>query len=189
VALTLLQYEHLVRLLGDVPALVDALEDRRPGFTTDVVDWLRQVEEALADDRLPAVSQVAACRAQLIEARRGVLPAGVVVMGRPTARKVQEAAAARVLERSSDILHGVIADREGVFAEAERVSAQLVVVGGAKGLVAACHDGNSHPEMLRCLQRSLAADGDLAGGYAHLLSLVGSTDVIIVLDRALARLS
>ena len=67
--------------------------------------------------------------------------------------------------------------------------AQLIVVAGAKGMVEACEDGNAHPVMLRCLQQNLASDADLASGYAHLLSLVGATDVIIVLDRALARLT
>src|SRR3954470_15870080 len=187
-ALTLLQYEHLGELLREVPSLVDALEERRPGFASDVVEWLRRVEGSLEDNRLPAVSQIAAGRAQLIEARRGTLPSGMVIAGRPTTRKIQEATAARVLERSSDVLHATIGEREATFQEAEKVTAQLVVVAGAKGIVAACEDGNTHAGMLRCVQQTLAADGDLAGGYAHLLALVGSTDVIILLDRALAKL-
>jgi hypothetical protein len=189
VALTLLQYEDIVGLLRDVPPLVDALEARRPGFAGDVADWLRRVEQSLEDNRLPAVSQIAAARAQLIEASRGIQPRDIVVLGRPTTRKVRDATAAMAIARSSDVLHAVIAERESTFQEAERVGAGLVVVAGAKGIVAACEDGNSHPAMLRCLQQQLAADPDLASGYAHLLSLVGATDLLIVLDRALARLA
>ena len=187
--LTVLQYEAIVGLLREISPLVDALEARRTGFAADVIDWLRRAERTLEDNRLPAVSQLAACRAQLIEAGRGIQPKDVAVPGRPTTRKIQEATAGLVLERSSEILHAVIAERQATFQEAERVSAQLVVVAGAKGTVAACEDGNQHPEMLRCLQQSMATDADLASGYAHLLSLVGKSDVIIFLDRALARLA
>ncbi|GAA1761936.1 hypothetical protein GCM10009712_08300 [Pseudarthrobacter sulfonivorans] len=59
----------------------------------------------------------------------------------------------------------------------------------AKGLIAACGDGRPHQEFLDCLQQQVSVDTDLAGVYAHLVALVGKTDVLIFFDRALARIS
>jgi hypothetical protein len=187
-ALTVLQTEQIAGLLREVPGFVDGLQARRPGLAGDVVEWLRRAESALENNRLPAVSHLATLRAQLIEAERGVQTTEVTFAGRPTTRKIREATVGVVLERSSDVLHGVIGSRQTVFDEAERITAQLVVVAGAKGLVAKCAEG-SQGEALSCLQQSMAGDPDLASGYAHLLSLVGTTDIVIFLDRALARLA
>src|SRR3989442_14276387 len=124
-ALNVIQYEEIVSLLRQVPALVDALEARRSGFVVDVIAWLKQAETAMENNRLPAVSQLASCRATLIEAARGVQSRELVFVGRPTTRKIQEATASMVLERANDVLQGVIADRQAAFQEAERVSGQI----------------------------------------------------------------
>ena len=187
-ALNVVQYEEIVSLLLQVPQLVDRLEARRSGFVDDVLAWLRAAETTMENNRLPAVSQVASCRATLIEAARGVQTRELVFVGRPTARKVQEATASLVLERSSDLLHGVIAERQTVFGEAERISGQVMAVAEAKGMIQACGDGRPHQAFLECLQQRVADDADLVNAYAHLVSLVGRTDVLIFFDRALARL-
>jgi hypothetical protein len=188
-ALTVAQYEEIVSLLRQVPALVDQLEARRSSFVGDVLAWLKQAEAAMENNRLPAVSQIAAGRATLIEAGRGIQSRDVAILGRPTVRKVQEATASLVLGRSNDLLQGVIAERQAVFQEAERVSRQVIAVADAKGMVAACRDGRGNQELLACLQRSVAADTDLVSVYAHLVALVGKTDVLIFFDRALAKVA
>lgn len=188
-ALNVVQYEEIVSLLREVPRLVDELEARRTGFVEDVLAWLKRAESTMENNRLPAVSQIASCRATLIGAARGVQDKELVISGRPTARKIQEATASLVLERSNDLLHSVIAERQAVFQEAERISLQIMTVAEAKGLIQACRDGRPHAAFLGCLQQQLTTDADLVNAHAHLASLVGKTDVLIFLDRAVAKLA
>lgn len=186
-ALTVAQVEEIGALLREVPRLVDQLQARRPGFVEAVLAWLQQAERALEDNRLPAVSQVASCRGILVEATRGVHHKDVVFAGRPTPRKVQEATASMALERASELLHGVIGARAAVFQDAERIASQMMVVAVAKGLVRDC-GGVGHQEFLQCLEKKVAGDPDLVSAHAHLLALVGRSDLLVFLDRALARI-
>ena len=188
-ALNVVQYEEIVALLRQVPALTDQLEARSAGFPDGVLAWLKQAESTLENNRVPAVSRISALRAMLIEAGRGVRHEEVALVGRPTTRKVREGTASMALQRSNDVLHDVIAERRTVFEEAERLSRQVLAVADAKGLVQACDDGRPHDAFLSCLRDQVQSDADLAGVYVHLVSLVGATDVLIFLDRARSALS
>lgn len=188
-ALNVVQYEDIASLLREVPSLVDQLEARRSGFPDEVLVWLKRAESMLESNRLPVVSQVSAYRAMLIESSRGIHTNDVAIVGRPTIRKIEEGTASVALQRSNELLHAAIAEREAAFQEAERVSRQVVAVAQVKGFVAACQDGRSHQAFLECLRERIAADTDLAGIYVHLSALVGRTDVLVFLDRALASLS
>jgi hypothetical protein len=189
VALNVAQYEEIAALLRQVPRLVDELEARRAGFVDGVLAWLKRAETTLENNRIPAVSQIASCRAILIGAARGVQNKEVVFVGRATPRKIQEATASMVLERANELLHVVIAERQAVFQEAERISRQLLTIAEAKGLVALCNDRRIHQQFLSCVQRNIAGDRDLANAYSHLVSLVGKTDVLVFFDRALAKIT
>ena len=184
-ALSVLQYEEIVALLLRVPHLVDRLESREPGFIDRVHSWLRDAEGSLENNRAPGVSQVAACRAMLVEAARGVQPRDLVISGRPTRRKIHEATASLALQRGSDILHAVIAERQAAFQDAERISRQVLAVAQAKGILGADHDAGPRHAYLARLQQQIAADPDLASAHAHLQALVGTTDTLILFDRAL----
>src|SRR6476659_4620467 len=104
-ALNVVQYEDIVARLREVPALVDMLEERRTGFPDAVLDWLKRVESSLENNHMPVVSQVASCRAMLIESARGVYTEEISFTGRPTARKIQDGVGSLVLQRSSDLMH------------------------------------------------------------------------------------
>lgn len=184
-ALNVAQYEEFCELLRRVPQLVDRLQARSPGFPEDVLQWLKQVEAALQNNRLAVVSQVAAARAALIGAARGVQSRDIVVSGRVTPRKLCDAAASIALERCGQLVHSAIADRQAVFQEAERIARQVMTVASAKGLVRACEAQATHQQFLHCLQQSVANDPDLVSAHAHLVSLVGKNDVLVFLDRAL----
>ena len=183
-ALTLLQYEEIVTLLQRVPGLTDLLDDRATVYADEVQRWLKDCENALEQNRIPSVSQVAAHRAVLIEATRGARLADVDFTGRPTPRKVRDATATLVLRETTDLLNTVIAERQSVFAEAERLSRQAVSVARAKGLMADATDPTSLATALRSLPQRMAADSDLASVAAHLLALVGARDIVIFVDRA-----
>jgi hypothetical protein len=62
-----------------------------------------------------------------------------------------------------------------------------MTVASAKGHVAACRGPANHQQFLECLQQRIAADPDLISAHAHLVGLVGKNDVLVFLDRALAR--
>ena len=188
-ALNVIQYEEIGALLHQIPRLVDKLEARQSGFVEGVLAWLRQTEVTLENNRLAAVSQVAACRATLIEAARGVHSKDVVFVGRATPRKVREATASMVLQRGNDLLHSVIAERQAVFQEAERISRQVMAVAAAKGLLRDCAGTGQRQQFLECVQQKVAADQDLASVYAHLVALVGKADVLIFLDRAITKVA
>jgi hypothetical protein len=189
VALTVAQYEELLRVLGEVPILVDKLEERRTDFSDDVLAWLKLAERVLANNRLPDAAQIAAYRARLIEAGRGVQQDDMTIVGRPSARKIKEATGALVLASGNDVLQAVIADRKSVFQEAERISRQMLTLAQLKGLVTGPIDGgSSQQQFLARLRDQLAADPDLASIEAHVVGLVGATDTLVMLDRALASL-
>lgn len=188
-ALTVAQFEEINALLRQIPRLVDKLEARQSGFVKDVLAWLRQAETILENNRLAVVSQVAAWRAMLIESARGVRNKDVVLVGRATPRKVQEATASMVLQLSSNLLHGVIAERQAVFQEAERIASQIMAVAAAKGLFRDCDGNLAHQQYLMCVQQGVAADNDLASAHAHLVALVGKSDVLVFLDRALVKVT
>jgi hypothetical protein len=184
-ALNVAQYEEIAGLLREVPRLVDRLEARHSGFAENVLAWLKQAETALQNNRIPAVSQIASCRATLIGAGRGVRSSDVAFGGRATPRKIRDATASMVLERGNQLLHGVIAERQAVFQEAERIARQIMAIADAKGLIRACDNGRPHQVFLNCLQQSIAHDSDLVNAYSHLIALVGKTDVVIFMDRSL----
>lgn len=185
-ALTVAQYESILEVLREVPLLVDELESRHTGFGDDVLGWLKRAEQAMTANRLPAASQLASERAQLIEAGRGVLRRDLTIIGRPSVRKIKDATAARVLASATDILHGVIAERQAVFQDADRVARQVLAIARTKGLLTEQGDSGSRQRFLEGLRDRLVADPDLAGVYTHIVGIVGTTDALVVLDRGLA---
>ena len=184
-ALTIAQYEQILAVLQEVPGLVDKLEARNAGFFEDVLGWLKQAEQTLTNNRLPAVSQIAVYRARLIKAGRGVQQGDLTIVGRPSTSKIKEATAALLLGRGSEVLQALIATQQPVFQEAERIARQALAVAKLKGLAFAPGVGVPQQQFLHELQDQLAADPDLATVHAHIVGLVGTTDALVLLDRAL----
>lgn len=184
-ALTLAQLEEIDQLGRAVPRLVDILAHRTGNFAPAVLDWLGRVEVALESCRQVAVSQIAANRALLIQASRGQNFPEVSVQGRATPRKLRDAAANLVLQRSDRILVEITAERRAAFQDAERIARQVIAIADAKGLVAPCRLVPGHQAQLECIRQALTQDADLGGLLAHMTSLVGRTDVLVFIDRAL----
>jgi hypothetical protein len=185
-ALTIAQYEEILAILREVSILVDKLEARNASLFDDVLGWLKHAEQTLTNNRLPAASQIAIYRARLIEAGRGVQQEGLTIAGRPSVSKIKEATAALVLGHSNGVLQALIAERQPALQEAERVARQLLALAQVKGVAVAPRDGAPQQQFLHQLQDQLKADPELATVYAHIVGLVGATDALVVLDRALA---
>lgn len=185
--LHIVNVEELQGLLLRVPALIDRLERRDAGFAPAAAQWLAAAELALANNRLPLAGQVATLRGALSTAGRGIAPAGVAVQGRPTVRKLRDAAAADALRQASSLIAGAVHDDEARIAEAAGLCLQMLAMAHAAGLLAAPAPGVARDQYLRGVWKAFSADANLAAGTVRITGLVGPHDALIVLDRALAR--
>ena len=185
-ALTVAQYEELVDLLQEVPALVDELEARDSSFLDNVLAWMKRLEKALTRNRLPVVAQVAVHRAELLQAARGVDRGGLRVAGRPSTGKIRDATAAFLLARSAEAVQDTIRERQKVFDEAGRVGQQLLAIARAKRLHEPYLWDDATQASLQHLCEQMATDSDVGSLYAHLAGMVGRTDVLVILERARA---
>jgi len=181
--LRIVNLEEIERMLLRVPALVDLQDRGNPDFAQDVKQWLSELEKVLESNRIAVAGTVAALRALVISAERGVIPVGVEFHGRPTRRKIQEAAGAYVLRQSGDLVSSVTQRERERVAEAERLTRQLVALAKAKGLIQEVPSGGDFTEILKGIWRTLSADPDISGGTVNVEGLVGPYDALIVLDR------
>ena len=112
-------------------------------------------------------------------------PGDLTLVGRATGRKIREATASEMLRHGNDVLRAVIAERQASFQEAERIARQLLAVAHLKGMLPAASDAQSQQRFIVELRDRVVADQGLATAYAHLVGLVGATDALVFLDRAM----
>jgi hypothetical protein len=185
--LPVVNLEEFHRLLLALPGIVDALETRASDGPVAVRAWLVEAEGVLERNRMPAAGNVAALRARLDSARRGVVPDGVVMSGTVARRKVVQAVAAEVIGEAADLLASRIVADEERLDEADRLARQLTVAAHVKGMVNGHPSAGDHAGVVSAIWGAVVADPELGGGAVHLLSLVGPSDALIVMDRALTR--
>lgn len=183
--LRIVNLEEMQCMLLRIPGLVDLQERRDTDFVQDVKQWLLKLEKVLENNRLPTAGNVAALRAMLISAERGVIPAGVEFHGRATGRKIRDAAAAHVLRHAGDIVSSIIQKDRDRVADAERMTRQLVSLAKAKGLIHELPSGENFTDILKSIWRTLSADPDIAPGTINIEGLVGPQDALVILDRIL----
>ncbi len=183
--LRIVNLEEMQDMLLRIPGLVDLQEKRDTGFVPDVKQWLSKLEKAIENNRLPSAGNVAALRAMLISAERGVIPAGVEFHGRATGRKIRDAAAAFVLRLAGDILSNAIQKDCERVADAERMTRQLVALAKAKRLIREIPSGENFTDMLKAIWKALSADTDIAPGAINVEGLIGPHDALVMLDRIL----
>ena len=177
--------EEIEALLLQVPALVDRLEDRDPAFLPALKSWLAAAENVLSNNHMPAASEIAACRGLLIAVERGDSDnSRVRGMG---ARKYREARASHLLKRASDVISETIRSRRAQVDEAGRVMMQVVAAADRVGLIPA-ESGPSHTAYLQGVLQTMSSRAELTSLIVHVTGLVGETDSLIVLDRAIAAL-
>ena len=183
--LRIVNLEEIQGMLLRIPDLINLQERRDSGFVEEVKRWIATFEKVLVSNRMPVTSNVATFRGVLISAEGGVIPPGVEFHGRPTKRKIREAAAAYVLRQTGDLISSVIQKDYERIVEAERLTRQLIAMAKAKGLVQPLPGEGDHMEKLRALWRILVADPDIGAGTVNVEGLVGPYDALIVLDRTM----
>ncbi len=183
--LRIVNLEDIQSMLLRIPRLVDQQERRDPDFVQDVKHWLSKIEKTLENNRMPSAGNVAALRALLVSAERGVVPAGVEFHGRITRRKIRDAAAACVIRETGDLLSNVLQKDLAQVAEAERLTRQLVSMAKVKGHIRELPAGENFTDMLKAIWRAMSADPELSPGTISVEGLVGPHDALVVLDRIL----
>lgn len=179
--------EELQALLLRLPRLVDGIEERNPAAVDHIREWLRSLETALGNNRMPLAAEIAGLRVQLAMGTRGVLVEGLTVSGRLTLRKVREVTASEVLRHAGTLLSGAIAGDVARVDEADRVARQLTTVAQIKGLIPAAPPRADHLGAVRAIWGKVESDVDIGQGAVHILSLLGPEDAVIALDRAISR--
>jgi len=177
--------EEIERILLRLPEIVDRLDSKDPRFSDLVKSWLQDLERAFAENRLFQTAEVAALRAMVISAERGVICPGMEVSGPKTPRKVREAVAADSLKRAEGIAADAIRGDSARIAEGERLARQLVAIAEQKGIIKRFSAEEDHTTMLTGIWSEISLDPDLMAGATALKGLVGFRDALILVDRAL----
>lgn len=183
--LNIANLEEIQGLLLRVPGLIRELDERDNRFAGSVKAWLMQGEQILVNNRLAIAADVAVLRGVLISAERGVIPPGMVFSKQATSRKIKDAAAAEALRRAEEVIASSIGADAARVAEGEKLIRQVVAVAHRKGLPVQATGGNKRAEVLQAIWQGLTRDPELGAATARLIGLVGSQDVLILLDRVL----
>jgi hypothetical protein len=181
--LHLLNLEEIEALLLKVSPLVKRFEDRDPDFVAAVRGWLAAAEEMLGNNRMPVASEIAVYRGALISAERGFVD-GLAPKSRSGARHLKEARAANLLKRATDTVVEAIRPRRAQVDEAERLMMQIVAVADRVGLVPP-ELGQSHTAYLQKILQEISNRAELTSLLVHVTGLLGNTDTLIMLDRAI----
>lgn len=179
----LLNLEEIESLLLKVPLLIKQFDERDPGFFHLVKSWLADVEDMLSKNRLPQTSEISVCRSTLISIERGFSD-GIEIQSRMNARKLRDAQASHVLKRATDVLMETIRFRRGQVDEAIRVMMQIVAVADHLGLIAS-DSGQNHTTYLQSTLLTISNQSELTSLVVHITGLLGKTDTLVVLDRAI----
>lgn len=180
--------EEIEGMLMEIPGLIDRLEARDARFLEQSRTWFSRMEEVLANNRLAVAGDVAALRGALIATERGNPPADLVPTGGRVTAKVKEAAGADLLRRAGDLLRDVIRPHTERIAEGQRLARQMIALAQQKKIYREqpCEgdEVGERTARLRNLLSTMARDPELGPLATHLIGLVGTCDVLILLDRA-----
>lgn len=180
----LLAIEEVEAQLTKVPGLVRRLDERDPEFSAAVQSWLKAIEDTLGHHGMPVASEIAASRGELIARERGHRDgtSGAVLRG----RKYRESRAAELLKRVTGLVLNAIQQRRSQLDEAERVMMQIVAVADRLGLIPA-ESGEGHTGYLQTVLQALVNRPELSSLVVHVTGLLGTVDVLIILDRSISR--
>lgn len=182
--LHLTNLEEIEALLLRVPGLSDRLERRDIDYVPAVKEWLATAEACLINNRLPVAAQVAASRGALISVERGDGEADAS-RGRMSVRKWRDAQASRTVRQVTELIADVIRQRRADVDEADRIMNQLVAAADRLGILPVAGRG-SHTAYLRSTMEVLSERSELAGMVVRVVGLLGTSDSLVVLDRAIS---
>jgi flavin-binding protein dodecin len=177
--------EEIQNQLLELPDIVRAYEERTGDFSKQVCDWMSRLEEKLQSNKIPAAGAVAALRAMVISAGRGVIPPGLAFVGTPSIRKMHDAAASEAIRRVEETLTSVLRADVAQVEDARRLMRQMVAIAQRKGLMAIIAGTPSISESVNLLWAALLRDTELSTGATRVNSLVGPLNALVLLSREL----
>ncbi len=170
-------------MLLRLPGLIDLLKSQRTSFFQEVVSWIESLEHILVNNRMQAAGNVASLRAAMITGEQGVIPASLIFHGQPTKRKMRDAIAADVIRSACDLVSNAIKEDELRFSEAQSLCRQVVVLAKSKSKIPVETEELDRLQYLKAVWQILSSDPDIVSGTVRLEGLVGSYDVLVMLDR------
>lgn len=182
------QLAEIEELLLMVPHLVKAQRDKQVGYPDAVYSWLQRIEAALEANRLSEVSVLAAIRSELQSTADGRIPARIVLLQRPTKRKVRAAMASAAVELAVAVVTDAISADRTRMHDAEQLSRHLVAQAKQHGVLPVSRGGASETVFLSGVWNRLSREASLLGLMSQIDALVGVGDRYVWLARALAAL-
>jgi hypothetical protein len=175
--------EEIQQHLLEIPELVHAYEERLGDFSERVRDWMVRLEEKLKSNQIPVAGAVAAMRAMVISAERGVLPPGLAFAGAPTRRRIRDAAASEAIRRVEESVGAVLRPDLAQIDEAGRLMRQMISIAQRKGIMTNVSAASSVSEAVNSVWSAFLNDGELSAGATRVTGLVGALNALILLSR------
>lgn len=183
--LRITQLEEISNLLLALPELVERQQRPAAEFAAAVNSWLLALEGVFIALRMHQAGTVAVLRSVCLSADYGQIPQGLTFREPPTRSRLTQAVAAHALQQGSELASAVVASNQPRTSEAQRVAQQVAATAFSRNILAPQPEGNASEHYLRAIRRDLAAMEDLEVAMVHIEGLVGPTDALICLDRAL----
>jgi len=183
--MNLFELEKLSALLLHVPRLVDLYENKDYVFIREVKRWFAETEYILKIARLPVVSDVAAWRASIIAAERGLRPEELKLPELASKGRVRDAVAIHSLgEAQKKVLAAVERDHDTFF-QADKMLRGILVTASRKGIFNNETQPPFTPEKLKSLWTRLIADEDVGLPTSQVLAIIGYRDALALVQRIL----
>jgi len=177
--------EEIQNQLLELPEIVRAYEERTGDFSEQVCAWMVRLEEKLKSNQIPVVGAVAALRAMVISAERGVIPPGLAFVTPPSIRNARDAAASEAIRRVEEAVRTVLQEDVAQIGEARRLMRQMVALAQRKGLIAILANAPSISDAVNALWSAFLRDTELSTGATRVTGLVGALNALILLSREL----
>jgi len=186
-ALRFNQCEEIKSFLRTTSTIIDLYESKKPEFINNVINWFKSAETILENNRLHIVSQVGACRGNLLAAQRGIFSDGDTLKGRLTKRKNCEGVAIRMLTDSVELINATIDSDVKRFEDADKLCQIIVAIADAKQLFATIQLIPSHEHRMASIDAACTTDQDIATHMFNLKAIVHKQDALILLEQGISR--
>jgi len=177
--------EEIQALLLELPAIVRAYEERTGDYPGLARGWMSRLEDKLKANQIPAAGAVAALRAMVVSAERGVIPSGLAFVGSPSVQKTREAAASEAIRRAEETVTAVLRADVAQVDEARRLMRQMVAIAQRKGLLAVIEGVPTVSDAVNALWSAFLRGAELSAGATRVGGLVGALNSLVLLGREL----
>ncbi len=179
------QIEEIQGLLSYISSLIDLVEKRDPDIPRRVSHWLKELEEALAKNRLPVHSEIASLRGILVAVERGAIPPDLGLSEHMAVRKRKTFATIEILRKANEAVFRALRVSIGQLEQAELLATHLVALGkGHDVQLGSLKVGNRNEELARVWEELKKVRADMV---VHLEGLVGKSNAMVLVDRAYSK--